>query len=80
MNTGVPMAVTVTLTPREQATLEMLAGGFTTGEIADELHITVTSATAYVKQVIDRLDARNRTHAVALAYHRGVLLVPHRAA
>jgi hypothetical protein len=33
-----------------------------------------------VRRVYARLGARDRAHAVALAYHRGILIVPRRAA
>lgn len=63
------------LTQREEAILLALADGLSTDEIAVELHLSSHTIKLYVKLLLLKMGARNRTHAVALAYHKG-LLVP----
>jgi DNA-binding NarL/FixJ family response regulator len=63
------------LTPREQEILFAYADGRTTDEIAVELQLSPQTIKHYSKHLLVKMGARNRTHAVALAYHRG-LLVP----
>jgi len=55
------------LTTREQEVLELVMLGSTTPEIAQRLHIAPETARTHVKNVIGKLGARNRAHAVALA-------------
>jgi DNA-binding CsgD family transcriptional regulator len=65
------------LTDRQRQILDGLAEGLTDAEIADELFLSRETIKGYTKHVYAKLGARNRTHAVALAYHHG-LLVPKR--
>lgn len=67
------------LTQPEEEILFAIADGLSTVEIADELGISPETVKTYVPRLIDKLGARNRCHAVALAYHRGIL-TPLRAA
>lgn len=67
------------LTAREEEILLALADGSTSREIADEMHLATATVVAHTKAIFAKLGARNRTHAVALAYHRG-LLIPMRSA
>jgi PAS domain S-box-containing protein len=55
------------LTTREQEVLELVMLGSTTHEIAQRLHIAPETARTHVKNVIGKLGARNRAHAVAVA-------------
>jgi two-component system nitrate/nitrite response regulator NarL len=64
----------IALTARERTVLDQIADGSTTVEIAAELRVKNTTVQAVVQQLIEKLGARNRVHAVALAYHRGLLL------
>lgn len=61
------------LTVRQGQALTLLTEGLNNPEIADRLGITERTAKAHVQDLCDRLKARNRTHAVALAYQRGLL-------
>jgi DNA-binding CsgD family transcriptional regulator len=63
------------LTPRESEVLALVARGFTNREIADELVISVKTASVHVSHILHKLDASNRREAAAVA-HR---LAPHLA-
>lgn len=63
------------LTAREEQILFAFTEGLTDREIAAELFLSRETVKQHVSQVLAKMNARNRTHAVALAYHLG-LLVP----
>jgi len=62
-----------TLTPRERATLALLARGLQNKEIAHELGVTERTAKFHVGAVLRKLGAGNRTEAVALAAQQGLV-------
>jgi DNA-binding NarL/FixJ family response regulator len=62
------------LSAREQDILSLLASGMTTKEIAGALFISPETVRTYVRRAIEKLDARTRTQAVAIAVRR--LLIP----
>lgn len=62
------------LQPREEQVLFALADGLDNREIGEELHISAETVKTYMKRVLRVMGARNRTHAVALAYHHGILV------
>lgn len=64
------------LTSREEEILFAVADGRSNNEIADELVVSVETVKSHVCSLYAKLGARNRAHAVALAYHRGILTVP----
>lgn len=61
------------LTPREQEVLELLAQGLRNQDIADELVISVRTVKVHVSNILGKLEASNRTEAVAEARRRGLL-------
>jgi DNA-binding NarL/FixJ family response regulator len=61
------------LTPRELEVLEAIAVGRTNKEIASELDITERTVKFHVSSILDKLDAGNRTEAVAIATRLGLL-------
>jgi DNA-binding NarL/FixJ family response regulator len=61
------------LSPRQEAVLQLLAKGFSNKEIGPELDVGVETVKSHVKQILISLGARNRTHAVYLAFERGIL-------
>lgn len=67
------------LNARENHVLLALADGLSNTEIAGELGLGVETVKVNMATLLEKLGARNRTHAVALAYHLG-LLVPKKAA
>lgn len=68
------------ITDREYTVLLLIADGTSNQDIADELKDNINTVKGIVRRIYARLGARDRAHAVALAYHRGILLVPPRAA
>jgi DNA-binding NarL/FixJ family response regulator len=55
------------LTARELEVLTLLAAGHTNAEIAAQTHVAAKTVERIVATVADKLNARNRTHAVARA-------------
>ena len=55
------------LTPHEKEVLVLMIQGLTNDGIAEELMISVGSVRHHVSACISKLEASNRTHAVALA-------------
>lgn len=61
------------ITPREQQVLRLLAEGATNREIADRLVISLTTVKKHVGNLLLKLAAENRTHAVARARELSLL-------
>jgi two-component system, NarL family, response regulator len=61
------------LTPREVDILRLLALGKRDKEIAIELNIAEHTAHNHVRNILNKLDARDRTQAVTLALKRGLI-------
>lgn len=65
------------LTPREHEVLELIATGRTNAEIARHLVLSEVTVKTHVGRILTKLDLRDRTQAVILAYERGVVRVGH---
>lgn len=63
----------ITVTHREMQALNNLAEGRTSPEIAGILDVSSNTVDWYVNSLQAKLDARNRNHAVALAFRRGLI-------
>jgi DNA-binding NarL/FixJ family response regulator len=63
----------VSLTPREAQVLSLLALGLQNKEIGARLNITERTAKFHVNAILHKLGASNRTEALALAAHRGLI-------
>lgn len=61
------------LSPRQVEVLRLVALGANVSQIAQELLISEATVKTHVKHILERLGARNRTHAVALAMCDGLL-------
>lgn len=60
------------LTEREREVLSMVGHGHSNGEAADRLGLSVETVKSHMRRVLGKLGARNRCHAVTLAYEFGV--------
>jgi len=69
-------ALDSTLTPREISVLKLIAGGNANKEIAGQLHLTEESVKGYVKNILLKLGANDRTHAVTIGLKRGIIDLP----
>ena len=61
------------LTAREIDVLRLIAGGNANKEIAARLSITEETVKGYVKNILTKLGAKDRTHAVTIGLKRGVI-------
>jgi NarL family two-component system response regulator LiaR len=61
----------VALTRREQEVLHLMVEGLNNREIAERLTISLSTVKCHVSSVLTKLDAENRTDAVALAFRYG---------
>jgi len=61
------------LTPRELGVLQELAGGNKNRNIAERLFITEETVKVHVKHIMEKLSAKDRTDAVAIALRRGII-------
>jgi DNA-binding CsgD family transcriptional regulator len=59
------------LTPRERQVLDLMAVGLDNRAIAAKLQIEYTTVRGHVRSVIEKLGARSRLEAVAIAYQGG---------
>ncbi len=65
--------VSVQLTRREMEALSRLADGLTSNEIGQVLNISSNTVDWYMNGIQDKLGARNRHHAVAIAFRLGLI-------
>jgi len=61
------------LSPREMEVLQLISGDLTNQEISTKLYISVNTVKQHVKQILSKLDARNRVEAVLKARERNIL-------
>jgi DNA-binding NarL/FixJ family response regulator len=61
------------LTPREETILRLLTEGLTNAGIADRLGLSEGTVKNHVSEILSKLHANDRTHAVVLAIKRGLL-------
>lgn len=59
------------LTDREEEVLVTVARGRTNSEIADELHISLSTVKSHLASLMQKLDARNRVEIAIWAYETG---------
>ena len=61
------------LTPREVEVLRKVAGGNRNRDIADLLFISEETVKVHIKHIMDKLGAKDRTQAIAIAVRRGII-------
>jgi DNA-binding NarL/FixJ family response regulator len=61
------------LTPREMEVLRLIRDGHRNKQIAFELAISETTVNFHIKNLVDKLGANDRTHAVIIALRRSLL-------
>ena len=69
------LALPASLTAREREILALIATGLTNSEIAARLFISPLTCKSHVSRILTKLDARDRTQLVVIAYESG-LVVP----
>jgi DNA-binding NarL/FixJ family response regulator len=65
-----PPANNAPLAPREAEVLDLIARGYVTKEIADQLQISIPTIKTYIRRVYEKLHVRSRGEAVARYLHR----------
>jgi DNA-binding NarL/FixJ family response regulator len=63
------------LTTRELEVLRFIRDGYRNKQIADQLAIAETTVNFHIKNLVDKLGANDRTHAVTIALRRGLLQI-----
>lgn len=63
------------LTSRELEVLQLIRDGNRNKQIADQLAIAETTVNFHIKNLVEKLGANDRTHAVTIALRRGLLSV-----
>jgi DNA-binding NarL/FixJ family response regulator len=63
------------LTTRELDVLRLIRDGYRNKQIADQLAIAETTVNFHIKNLVEKLQANDRTHAVTIALRRGILQI-----
>jgi DNA-binding NarL/FixJ family response regulator len=61
------------LTARELDVLRLIRDGFRNKQIADQLSIAEGTVNFHIKNLVDKLGANDRAHALTIAFRRGLL-------
>ncbi len=61
---------TLTLPPRQQQIIAMMAEGLSNKQIASQLNLSVETVNTHVKQILKKLQAKDRAQAVAIAFRK----------
>ena len=59
------------LSPREREIMNLMAEGLTAEQIGTKITVSIETVRTHVRNVIRKLQARNRVHAIAIALERG---------
>ena len=63
------------LTEREMEVLRLIQSGNRNKQIAEQLSLSENTVNFHVKNVMDKLQANDRAHAISIAIRRGILNV-----
>lgn len=66
------------LSAREVTVLELIAEGFSNKEMATRLQLSPETVKFHVGNLIEKLEARDRAHALVIALRRGIMRLTHR--
>jgi DNA-binding NarL/FixJ family response regulator len=66
-------SIRAVITKRQRETLQLLADGHSTEETARRLHLSAETVRTHTKATLQRLGARDRAHAVAIALRTGLI-------
>jgi DNA-binding NarL/FixJ family response regulator len=69
--TGIPE--TKPLTNQEMQVLELIVQGYTNQKIAKKLYLSISGVKVYVRSILDKLCASDRTRAAIIALRAGLL-------
>ncbi|MEV6719210.1 response regulator transcription factor [Lentzea sp. NPDC051208] len=61
------------LSTQDAELLRLISRGRTNAEIAGQLNLTAATVKTYVSRLLTRINARDRRHAVVLAYEHGLI-------
>ncbi len=61
------------LTAREREVLKQIGRGLTNRELSEELFIAESTVKTHIKRVLSKIAARDRIHAVVIAYESGLM-------
>ena len=61
------------LSKRELEVLQLVAGGTTNKEVAEELFISENTVKGHLSRILEKMNARNRQQAVAMAMEKGII-------
>lgn len=70
---AIPVPRPDTLTTRQREILALIAAGNETTAISHQLEISPETVRSHVKEILRRLAANDRAHAVAIGYRTGIL-------
>lgn len=72
-NKGVESPLLKLLSMREREVLQHLGAGESNSEIGQALCISQETVKSHIKSLLNKLKAKDRTHAVVIAFHEGLL-------
>ncbi|MBF6190349.1 MULTISPECIES: response regulator [Nocardia] len=68
-----PPSTLAELTDREREVMTLVAEGLTNAEIAERLYLSPATARTHVSRILTKLQARDRTQLVVMAYESGLV-------
>lgn len=61
------------LTKREKTVIKLIAYGFDNKTIGEKMYVSTHTVKAFVAKILRKLEAKNRTNAVYIAFQIGIL-------